>query len=245
MAYSTVTDVRNFTNSREAEHGDTAVQQFIDRATQFIDTRTGRTWQNVMTKTDEYYDGNDTDTLWLNNSDIKSISSISIDQVGDNQTYTSVTASYVNYYDAGYIILNRSLAEVNVFKAGSKTVKITYTYGAMRNTAINDGDNIADDDTTITVDSTDGFPNTGTIKIDSEWIDYTGITSTTFTGCSRGAHGTTAAAHNDNTAVIEVPREIQDLCLLIVRNYMFEDPTRAKEIGLLINRLKRKTADLS
>jgi len=55
--------------------------------------------------------------------------------------------------------------------------------------------------TTVTVDSTTGFPATGTIDIDSELITYTGLTGTTFTGCVRGANGTTAASHLDNAIV--------------------------------------------
>ena len=55
--------------------------------------------------------------------------------------------------------------------------------------------------TTITVDSTTGFPATGRIDIDTELITYTGITATTFTGCGRGANGTTAASHLDNAVV--------------------------------------------
>ena len=55
---------------------------------------------------------------------------------------------------------------------------------------------------TITVDSTTGFPATGTISIDSELITYAGLTGTTFTGCGRGVKGTTAASHLDNAIVI-------------------------------------------
>jgi hypothetical protein len=55
--------------------------------------------------------------------------------------------------------------------------------------------------TTITVDSTAGFGNTGELLIDSERITYTGRTGTTFTGCTRGANGSSAASHADNAAV--------------------------------------------
>jgi hypothetical protein len=55
--------------------------------------------------------------------------------------------------------------------------------------------------TTITVDSTTSFPATGRIDIDTELITYTGTTPTTFTGCTRGANGTTAASHLDNAVV--------------------------------------------
>lgn len=55
--------------------------------------------------------------------------------------------------------------------------------------------------TTITVVSTTAFPSSGTIQIDSEEITYTGKTSTTFTGCTRGANGTTASFHPDVATV--------------------------------------------
>ena len=51
---------------------------------------------------------------------------------------------------------------------------------------------LTDSATTITVDSTSVFPSSGTIQIGSEKINYTNTTSTTFTGCDRGASGTTA-----------------------------------------------------
>lgn len=55
--------------------------------------------------------------------------------------------------------------------------------------------------TTITVTATSGFPTAGFITIDSEVIQYTGTTATTFTGATRGADGTSAAAHSDAAQV--------------------------------------------
>jgi hypothetical protein len=55
--------------------------------------------------------------------------------------------------------------------------------------------------TTITVDSTTGFPTVGFVTIDSEVIKYTGTTATQFTGCTRGADGTGATTHMDNAPV--------------------------------------------
>lgn len=54
---------------------------------------------------------------------------------------------------------------------------------------------VAADDTTITVDSTAGFPSSGSLQIEDDKIDYTGKTSTTFTGC------TSVEAHDDNDSV--------------------------------------------
>ena len=60
--------------------------------------------------------------------------------------------------------------------------------------------------TSVTVDSAAAFTATGSanfIKIDDEIMQYTGTTSTSFTGLVRGAFNTTAATHADNAAVIE------------------------------------------
>ena len=62
--------------------------------------------------------------------------------------------------------------------------------------------------TTITVNSTSGFSDTGTLLIGSEQITYTGTTTTTFTGCTRGANSTTAASHLDDATVEQFWHEI-------------------------------------
>tara|TARA_Y100000310_G_scaffold58920_1_gene54236 strand:- start:303 stop:7325 length:7023 start_codon:yes stop_codon:yes gene_type:complete len=61
--------------------------------------------------------------------------------------------------------------------------------------------------TTITVDSTTGFPTTGTILIGSEQMTYTGVTSTTFTGVTRNSGAANyqvlveASEHADGDAI--------------------------------------------
>lgn len=80
-------------------------------------------------------------------------------------------------------------------------------------TSLNGGINSAV--TTLTVDSTSGMLSqfSGTpsgvpdddisyyVRIGDEIIQYTGVTATTITGCTRGALGTTAAAHADGDGV--------------------------------------------
>ena len=63
---------------------------------------------------------------------------------------------------------------------------------------------IDDDDTTIPVTSASSFDSTGTIIINSENITYTGTTSTTFTGATRGAESTTAASHDSGDTVAQI-----------------------------------------
>ena len=61
--------------------------------------------------------------------------------------------------------------------------------------------------TTIPVASTGGsypFLSANTIRIDDELITYTGITSTSFTGCTRGAYGTSNVSHSSGTNVFGV-----------------------------------------
>jgi len=174
MAYITIEDIRDLTNVQASEFSDSALQKMADKATAMVDLRTARTWDGVQTVTDELYDGADDDILWMRQCDLQSVTALSIDQVGDNQTYTTVTPSYVNVYREGYLVLNRQKAEVNLFKSGTKTVKVTYTYG------------------------------------------------------------------------YDTPTEdVKQLCLLMVRNFMHSDATRAKEIEQIIQRLKRKTSGIS
>ena len=61
---------------------------------------------------------------------------------------------------------------------------------------------------TITVDSTSGFSSSGTLQINSEIFTYTGTSSTTFTGVTRAASSTTAAAHAVDDAVSTTWTEI-------------------------------------
>ena len=55
--------------------------------------------------------------------------------------------------------------------------------------------------TTIPVVSTTGFSSAGAIFIDAELITYTGITATSFTGCTRGAAGSPNKSHLSGAAV--------------------------------------------
>lgn len=87
--------------------------------------------------------------------------------------------------------------------AGGKFLK--FPYGAFQDTAyttLNGG--INNSVTTITVVSTAGFITAGEIRIEDEVIIYTGITPTTFTGCTRGARGTTNVAHSTGVSVVNV-----------------------------------------
>ena len=68
-------------------------------------------------------------------------------------------------------------------------------------------------ETEIDLTSSTGFDSTGKIFIENEEITYTGISTNTLTGCTRGANSTTAATHDNGTSVAQfdngaVPRFI-------------------------------------
>ena len=72
-----------------------------------------------------------------------------------------------------------------------------------RATAINDGAGITAAATSMTVDSTVGFEDSGFIRVGTEVMSYTGKTATTFTGLTRGAGGTTAQIHADDAKIFQ------------------------------------------
>ena len=72
-----------------------------------------------------------------------------------------------------------------------KYIKVDELTDLVDSTSLSTNVGIADN--TITVDSTTGFPDSyGLLEIDSEIITYTGVTTNTFTGCSRGFSGITS-----------------------------------------------------
>jgi len=57
--------------------------------------------------------------------------------------------------------------------------------------------------TTISVSNTAGFPETGTLNIEDESVDYTSRNDVQFLGCTRGQRGSDAVTHSDHATVGE------------------------------------------
>ena len=66
---------------------------------------------------------------------------------------------------------------------------------------LNDSNGTGGSGTSITVDSTTGFPTSGRIIVDNELISYTSTNATNFLNITRGADGSSTAAHSDNSTV--------------------------------------------
>jgi hypothetical protein len=61
--------------------------------------------------------------------------------------------------------------------------------------------------TSVVLTGAAAFPASGTVQIDDEKITYTGKSGNTLTGCTRGASGTTAVAHDAGAKVAQVLTE--------------------------------------
>lgn len=103
-----------------------------------------------------------------------------------------------------------SVAQASPAAVGNSSFTTTtqrYNPGALTLAAI-----VNPGDTVITALSgnpiAQGYAPHGRIQIDSEQINYTGLTSSSFVGLSRGVAGSSAASHNSGTAVI------QDVCFV-------------------------------
>lgn len=74
--------------------------------------------------------------------------------------------------------------------------------GSLAETSYKLSGGIGSADTTITLNAAPtSLPQVGYINLDSETIQYTGISGVTLTGCLRGQNGTTAALHLNDTKV--------------------------------------------
>ena len=89
-----------------------------------------------------------------------------------------------------------------------RTIKFTKSALATDNL---DSDMTDSQDTAVLGDATPsggilsgGFSSSGTVMIGLEQMDYTGISTNTLTGVTRGVNGTTAAAHNSGDTVSEI-----------------------------------------
>jgi len=116
------------------------------------------------------------------------------DGTATNPAYPAATDSLPSKgkYDRDYFTLERPLIDVNSALDGA----------------------ITDSDTSLSVTTGDGsnFPTSGTIVIGAEIITYTGVSTDTLTGLTRGVDDSTAAAHVDLAEVHTTVLEVSGTC---------------------------------
>jgi hypothetical protein len=85
-----------------------------------------------------------------------------------------------------------------------------------------DGD-ITNSDTSITLDDASGYSTSGIVRIGDELITYTGISTNTLTGCTRGTNNTAADEHSSGDGVQEClsysAEDIRDIIEDLLVNY--------------------------
>ena len=90
-----------------------------------------------------------------------------------------------------YTALEGQGSTLDVLQNIDKYIKVDELTDLVDSTSLSTNVGIADN--TISVKSTTGFPESyGLLEIDSEIITYTGVTTNSFTGCSRGFSGITS-----------------------------------------------------
>ena len=87
------------------------------------------------------------------------------------------------------------IAKDPLFLAGSNQAKIPAVSEGVLDGAITDSD------TSLTLDDSAGYPASGTVRIGSEIMSYSGISTNTLTGLVRGLWGTEASSHGDESSV--------------------------------------------
>ena len=108
--------------------------------------------------------------------------------------------STTGFASSGTIVIG---SEIITYSGTTGTSFTGITRGANAQIYYPIGQTVAANNVTITVDDTTGFSPAGTMIIGTELISYTGLTLTTFTGCIRGAQGTIAAPHPNNSVIQE------------------------------------------
>ena len=90
-----------------------------------------------------------------------------------------------------YVILNGALYDITPLRSKSNDASTT-------------SEALDTSETEIDLVSVTGFKTAGVVKIDSEIITYTGISTLTLTGCTRGTNSTSAATHDSGAVVTQV-----------------------------------------
>jgi hypothetical protein len=116
------------------------------------------------------------------------------------RTINGVTRRYVEYLNE-FDFDETDNTEFNFLDSQLAYAGATTTLNTTVNTSV----------TSVILTSATSFTTTGTVKIDNELITYTGISTNTLTGCTRGTNSTTAATHTAGATVSQVVNSVTGL----------------------------------
>jgi len=140
---------------------------------------------NVNTAADNY-------TFTNNKGKLHTVTSATTAQ--EIQAFSGLSSGGVGYLVHDSSDTTDPWKAVNLF---TDNVVSNPSWGA--STTLNEG--LDTSETSIDVASATNLGASGTIRVDSEDIIYTGKSTNTLTGCTRGANSTTAATHNNGATV--------------------------------------------
>ena len=199
------------------------------------------------------YDG-DGSTVLLPNDDLISVDSSGVKTDDDkDRTFetTWATTDYLlrpsnadpttrgNPRSRAYtqIVVDVDAGNEDVWTRGVETVQVTGQWGFWRHTftatEVVDDNPLSDSATTINVDSRTDVEAGHTLLIESEEVYVKSYSANALT-VVRGVNGTTAAAHNQSTAIsiYEYPEAIREVCLIeAVKLWVRKDASFASVIG--------------
>ena len=129
------------------------------------------------------------------------------------QTLTAGVVRYSIPTDAKHVDYNtaRLVKDSDLASSGRKLTNLNYNEYVQKEYITQEdeinsttaAEAIDSSETEIDLTSATGFDSSGTVYIDNEQISYTGISTNTLTGCTRGASSTTAASHDNGTTVTQ------------------------------------------
>lgn len=110
---------------------------------------------------------------------------------------------FANYYKLPDVFVNKVSKQENRYTFNAIEARDRLSTGAYQQ-ATKLSNSILFNTTVITLQSTAGFPTSGFVQIDEEFISYTNISGNNLTGCIRGEEGSTPVGHEASADVFLV-----------------------------------------
>jgi len=159
---------------------------------------------NFSTITNSGFDSDDLDDTTFMVTTIPSSTTITI-EMGSNESGSGASTSggirVKHYYTVGPALESKGSGWGLGQWGGTVSGEVTGTLDGA----------IDDDDTSLTLDSSDGFPSSGDLLLGSELVSYTANNTSTeiISGITRAKYNTTAASHSDGATVTNASDYIQ------------------------------------
>lgn len=119
-------------------------------------------------------------------------------------------------YELGIVYLRKSF-----IPRRHALVRVTYEYGKPITTTTDNP--LTSGATTIGAGDTSYYDTRGWIRIDDEYVFYTGKTATSFTGCKRGEFNSEASSHDQTSEIYQCPDHVRGLIIKKVAARILEN----------------------